>query len=79
MVEDYLETFHIDFNKQTIMEMREIAEGIENQIISQYKYILWMYRNIARYKPTPRVNTIQNKLDREIRYFAEHILQQIDD
>ena len=40
----------------------KIEKGLENQIISQYKFVIWMYRNIAKRKKTPSAETIKKKI-----------------
>ena len=59
--------------------MNDIPEGIECLIISQYKYLIYiLYRNRATYKESvTKVNTITAKLEREVRFYAEHILCRI--
>ena len=74
-MEEYQKYFHLRFDRQTILEMKDIPEGIECLIISQYKYTIWLYRNHATYKESvTKVNTITTKLEREARFYAEHIL-----
>ena len=74
-MEEYLKPFHLTFDRETILEMKDIPEGIECLIISQYKYTIWLYRNRATHKETvTKVNTIKAKLEQEIRFYAEHIL-----
>ena len=61
--------------------MAEIDKGLENQIISQYKFVIWMYRNIAKRKKTrkktPSTENIKKKLEKKLKFYSEHILQQI--
>ena len=35
-MEEYLKSFHLTFDRQTILEMKDIPEGIKCLIISQY-------------------------------------------
>ena len=75
LMEEYLKPFHLTFDRETILEMKGIPEGIECLIISQYKYTIWLYRNRATHKETvTKVNTIKANLEQEIRFYAEHIL-----
>ena len=75
LMEEYLKPFHLKFDRETILEMKDIPEGIECLIISQYKYTIWLNRNRSTHKETvTKVNTIKAKIEQEIRFYAEHIL-----
>ena len=50
----YLQIYNIKFDRESIIDMAEIEKGLENQIISQYKFVIWMYRNIAKKKKGPK-------------------------
>ena len=57
--------------------MHEIPKGIENQIISQYKFTIWTYRNIAKRgnkKDKIDARAIKAKLKQELKFYAEHIM-----
>ena len=77
----YLQIYNINFDRELIIDMAEIEKGLENQIISQYKFVICMYRNIAKRKKTrkktPSAENIKKKLEKELKFYAEHILQQI--
>ena len=73
----YLQAYDINFDRQSIVDMHEIPKGIENQIVSQYKFTIWTYRNIAkRGNKKDRINPreIKAKLEKELKFYAEHIM-----
>ena len=80
-VKTYLQIYNIKFDRESIIDKAEVEKGLENQIISQYKFVIWMYRNIAKRKKTrkktPSAENIKKKLEKELKFYAEHILQQI--
>ena len=41
-MEEYLKSLKLTFDRETILEMKDIMEGIECLIISQYKYTIWL-------------------------------------
>ena len=53
-VKTYLQIYNINFDRELIIDMTEIEKGLENQIISQYKFVICMYRNIAKRKKDPK-------------------------
>ena len=75
LMEEYLKPFHVTFDRETILEMKDIPEGIQCLLISQYKYTIWLYQNRATHKEyVTKVNSIKAKLEKEIRFYAEHVL-----
>ena len=61
-------------NRQTIIEMTGIKSGIENFVISTYKYVIWKNRNIAKLRPISK-NTIYNVLERMISFYIRFIFK----
>ena len=76
-----LQTYDIDFNRETIIDMRNINTDMTAQIISQYKYIVWTYRNIAkkatRRKEIPRAANVTKKIEEELEFYKQHVAQYI--
>ena len=76
-----LQTHNIDFNRDTIIDMKDINKDISTQIISQYKYITWSYRNRAKRakkkKQIPKAANIVQKIEKELDFYKQHVAQHV--
>ena len=76
-VEMYLQSYKLDFSRETIIDMQGINMDIPGQIISQYKFIVWICRNEARKatckKEIPKEITITRRLEKDIEFYKEYV------
>ena len=76
-----LQAYNIDFNRDTIIDMRDIDTDISTQIISQYKFITWSYRNRAKRatkkKQIPKAANIIQKIEKELDFHKQHVAQHV--
>ena len=52
--------------------MNEINNVLEIQIMSYYKYTIWIYRNLARYTNI-KYEAINKKINKDINFYIQHI------
>ena len=75
--QQWLAHFNIKFTESTIIEMTNITQPLPNYIISQYKYTMWSKKKEAYYK-TVTAQSITDKLEKDIRFYIEYILPNIN-
>ena len=80
IIKTKLQTYNIDFNRETIIDMKDINTDISTQIISQYKYVIWSYSNIARKakkKKIPKAANVIQKIEKELNFYKQHVAQHV--
>ena len=83
IIKTKLQAYNIDFNRDTIIDMKDINTDISAQIINQYKYVTWSYRNKAKRakkkKEIPKAANICiiQKIEKELDFYKQHVAQHV--
>ena len=78
-VEQYLQEYNIELNRETIIDMYGIDMDLPAQVISQYKYTVWAFRNEAKRttdkKKIPKGISIVRTIEKEIDFYKQYTSQ----
>ena len=81
IIKTKLQAYNIDFNRDTMIDMKDINTDISAQIISQYIYVIWSYRNKAKRakkkKEIPKAANIIQKIEKELDFYKQHVAQHV--